>query len=734
MKKVFLGVSFLIMATITCTFWSSCKKDEIKGKIYGTVTDFATGEPVGNANVTLRQTGEATLTGSDGTYEFSDVSSGKYNITVSKTEYTDLIDDYDIVVTDGKNVRRDVQIEKLPSALRILNSSGVDIDTLDFGAEQDVVNRTFSIFNNSPKKITWWIEWNCNWITEVKSMLTNNQSGQIEPGSQEPIKVTIDRDILGVALKTYILNISSDNGSKELRIVAGEDIGLPALTTQPVSNLTQTSVTFNGTIENEGTPSYTERGFVYSTTAQPTIENNHGRITSAVNNQHSFSANVSGLVSNESYYVRAYAINTIGVAYGNDVHFTTGSVQTEVSTSAVTNISASSATLNGTIIEEGSPAYTERGFCYAKTGTPTISNNKIVVSGSGTGAYSTSVSSLEYQTTYYARAYAIQNGQTVYGNIVSFSTSWTNTQVQTSAASSISASSATFNGTIVNEGSPAYTEKGFCYSSSTSSPTITNNKITVTGTGSGNYSKNVTGLEYQTTYYVRAYAMQNGQPIYGSVVNFTTIWTDAQVQTSAVSNITTTSAKFNGNVLNAGTPAITEKGFCYDKYSSQPTINNNKVQVGTSGTGTYSTTRTGLEEGETYYVRAYVMQDGEPIYGDAVSFTTTANPVVRTLDVSGLTAVSSDGFLYTYNVTFNGYVESVGNPAYVERGFCYGTSSNPTSNRQVVSGSGTGSFSKTITGLSGRAVYPYYVRAYVKTSSGTYIYGDNVMFYTDDAQ
>lgn len=735
MKRGYIWTALMAVVMLTSLVWSGCSKDfdENTGSIYGIVTDKANGKAVENANVILIQTGEATLTGSDGMYEFLNIPDGEYSIKVTKQEYTDLIDDYIIVVSGGKKAKRDVQIEKLPSALRIVNSNGEDISELSFGAEADVTSRTFSIFNDSPRKIRWWIEENCNWITEVKSMLTSNQAGEIESGSQEPIKVTIDRSRLSEGLNTYILNINSDNGSRELTITAGEVIGLPSLTTDPVSNPTQTSVTFNGTILDAGNPPYTERGFVYSTSAQPTTANNTGRITAAVNNQTSFSASVAGLTSNQSYYVRAYAINTIGTAYGNDVHFTTGSLQTEVSTSAATNVSANSATLNGTIVVEGTPAYTEKGFCYNTTGNPTISSTKVVVTGSGSGAYSKDISNLQYNTTYYVRAYAIQNGQPVYGNVVTFSTSWTDTQVQTSAATSVSATSATFNGIIIAEGSPAYTERGFCYSSSTSTPTIASTKITVSGSGDGNYSRNVTGLDYETTYYVRAYAIQDGHPVYGNVVSFSTIWVDAIVQTNAATNITTTSARLNGSVTNAGTPAYTEKGFCYSSTTTQPTISNSRVSLLANGAGNFNGNATGLSGGTTYYVRAYVIQGGNPIYGNTVSFSTTGQseqPVVYTDEVSNLTPVSSGGIIMSWNVTFHGSIGSVGSPAYVERGFCYGTSSNPTGNRQIVSGTGTGSFSKTITGLSNYQTY--YVRAYAKTSSGTYVYGQNVSFMTYD--
>lgn len=79
------------------------------GGIYGTVTDFDTGEPVQNANVQLRPSGNTAITGSDGMFEFRDINPGDYKLKVSATGYKDLIDDYVITVED-KMMRRDVQI------------------------------------------------------------------------------------------------------------------------------------------------------------------------------------------------------------------------------------------------------------------------------------------------------------------------------------------------------------------------------------------------------------------------------------------------------------------------------------------------------------------------------------------------------------------------------------------------------------------------------------------------
>jgi hypothetical protein len=723
MKKVFYLM--MIAATLLC----GCTKkeaepEELPGSIYGVITDKATGEPVQSAGVQLSPSGTKTVTGSEGQYEFTELKAGAYSISVTKTGYTDLVD-YKITVAAGKTNKGDVQIEKRPAALRVIDANAHDIDTLAFGAEQNVVTRTFSIFNDSPERLKWWIDEECEWITDVSSSISGKSADELIAGRQEPIKITIDRSLLKKGLQFYILNIVSDNGSKDLTVTAGEATGLPELITLSVNGTTSTSAIFNGTVTNAGAPPYTERGFVYSTSAQPVIGNNSEKLTAAVNSQSDFSVTVTGLSSNTKYYVRAYATNTAGTAYGNDITFDTEGVRTTLSTSAATNIGSSSATLHGAITVEGSPAYTEKGFCYSKTGDPTIANNKIIVSGP---TYSAEITDLEYQTTYYVRAYAIQNGQPVYGNTVDFTTVWTQTQLSTSGVTGIAASSATFNGVITDAGSPAYTEKGFCYSK-TGDPTIANNKIIVSGS---TYSAEITDLEYQTTYYVRAYAIQNGQPVYGNTVDFTTVWVQTQLSTSGVTGIAASGATFNGTVTNAGSPSYTERGFVYGT-ANPPAVSDNKVTVSGYGvTGNYTKNITGLNSGVTYYVRAYAVQNGEAVYGNTVDFTTVDLPAVSTEAVTGLTPVLSFGIILSWNVTFNGNITHAGSPAYTERGFCYDFYMNPTvsNNKKTVSGNGTGIFSTGITGLQNYKVY--YVRAYVKTSLGTYIYGDNEMFQTFD--
>jgi len=92
-----------------------------------------------------------------------------------------------------------------------------------------------------------------------------------------------------------------------------------------------------------------------------------------------------------------------------------------VTTAAITNITATSATSGGNVTSEGSAAVTVRGVCWSASQNPTIANS-FTADGAGTGAFTSAVTSLTESTTYYARAYATNQFGTAYGNEVSFTT------------------------------------------------------------------------------------------------------------------------------------------------------------------------------------------------------------------------------------------------------------------------------------------------------------------------
>ena len=172
----------------------------------------------------------------------------------------------------------------------------------------------------------------------------------------------------------------------------------------------------------------------------------------------------------------------------------------------------------------------------------------------------------------------------------------------------------------------------------------------------------MTGLTANTTYYVRAYAINSAGTSYGSEVSFTTqqAITVPTVTTSQVTNIQQTSATGGGNVTNSGGANVTERGICWGT-SHNPTTSGSHASNGT-GTGSYTVNMSGLSPGTTYYVRAYAINSQGTAYGSEVTFTTAAGlPTVTTSQVTNITQTSATG---------SGNVTATGGANVTERGIC----------------------------------------------------------------
>lgn len=282
----------------------------------------------------------------------------------------------------------------------------------------------------------------------------------------------------------------------------------------------------------------------------------------------------------------------------------------------------------------------------------------------------------------------------------------------------LSSSGATISMTanVLSDGGATVTERGVCWSTS-QNPTTSSDHTADSGTGTGEFT--VTGsLTPGATYYVRAYATNSEGTAYGAEVTYVTPNLPT-VTTSAVSNIAATTATSGGNVADdAGGATVTARGVCWST-SQNPTISDSHTTDG-SGTGSFTSNITGLNPTTTYYVRAYATNDAGTTYGSQVSFTTTeATPMVTTNAVSDITLDNT-----TINVTCGGNVTDMGAFDVTARGVCWSTSENPTiSNSHTTDGSGLGSFTSNITGLTSGETY--YVRAYATNSSGT-AYGNQV--------
>lgn len=190
---------------------------------------------------------------------------------------------------------------------------------------------------------------------------------------------------------------------------------VPILTTSPASNITTTSVQSGGTISSDGGASVSARGVCYSFLPSPTIID--GKTTDGTGTG-SFISTMTGLVVNQGYYIRAYATNSKGTGYGNEIYVVTSGVPT-LNTLPVT-VSNYKWIGGGNNISSSAATVTEKGICWGTSPNPTIANNK-TSDGTGTNSYTSRIIP-SINTTYYVRAYATNSFGTGYGNEVSFTT------------------------------------------------------------------------------------------------------------------------------------------------------------------------------------------------------------------------------------------------------------------------------------------------------------------------
>ena len=104
-----------------------------------------------------------------------------------------------------------------------------------------------------------------------------------------------------------------------------------------------------------------------------------------------------------------------------DLHFQIGYTIPTLTTQAVTSIAATTATGNGTVVDDGGTTIIQRGICWKTSTGPTIADSKAIASGT-TGAYTVAMTGLTGNTVYYVRAYAINSVDTSYGSEVTFKT------------------------------------------------------------------------------------------------------------------------------------------------------------------------------------------------------------------------------------------------------------------------------------------------------------------------
>jgi uncharacterized protein (TIGR02145 family) len=255
------------------------------------------------------------------------------------------------------------------------------------------------------------------WNTSVDPTISNNKTSE------------------GLGTGAFISNIAqlSFNTKYYVRAYATNSVGtgygnpvvfttlqveVPVLTTSDISSITQTTAASGGNITDDKGASITARGICWGITENPTISDAKTSDNSGIG---TFTSSLTGLTGNTAYYVRAYATNSAGTQYGNQVNFKTSPLMPTIATEIVSSITSTSSKSGGTVSSDGGAPVTSRGVCWSTSGEPKVTDGK-TDNGTGSGTFTSFISGLDGMTTYYIRAYATNIAGTAYGNERSFKT------------------------------------------------------------------------------------------------------------------------------------------------------------------------------------------------------------------------------------------------------------------------------------------------------------------------
>lgn len=419
------------------------------------------------------------------------------------------------------------------------------------------------------------------------------------------------------------------------------DGATPTITTSAVTDITSNGAVCGGNITSDGGSEVIRRGLCWSLSENPTVSDSNVSCESGTGG---FTGAITGLTSNTTYHVRAFATNAIGTSYGEDRHFTTANgggnvTKPTVTTNAISTISTNSAECGGNVTSDGGSTVTERGLCWAKASTthnPTISNYSVQDNGAGTGTFSCAMTNLTANTDYYVCAYAKNAVGISYGNPVSFTTLSGGSgnaapTVQTGIVTNITSSSATCSGTVTSDGGGGTPQRGICWGTSPDpTPDSYSNTSYFSENGTGSFSCDLRYLSANTTYYVRAFAINLVGTSYGENVRFRTL--DNNTYPPEVTTWTreydpnTNTATCKGIITSEGGSSVLSCGVCWGTSQDLTIINCPNIMYGdvpVTLPAMFTCVISGLSSSTTYYVRAFATNGYGTGYGFSEPLVTT---------------------------------------------------------------------------------------------------------------
>ncbi|MBE0663274.1 MAG: T9SS type A sorting domain-containing protein [Bacteroidales bacterium] len=365
------------------------------------------------------------------------------------------------------------------------------------------------------------------------------------------------------------------------------------ITSEPVI-LEPTLVIVGGNVTYNGGVAVTERGIFWGTEPNPLISGTQVLLGSGSG---LFSYALDALNPATNYFVIAYAVNSEGVSYGDELSFCTVLLP-KVTTSTVVEITDISAVVGGEITCNGGDTVSYRGVYWGLYPEPELTGSRIEI-GDGVGTFTQLLQPLDPQTIYFVKAFATNEIGTAYGEEVMFTT-LALPVVITSEAIGINNETALVGGEVIFDGGDNITDRGIFWGTSPD-PDVTGDIFSI-GIGIGVFEGMLTSLEPATLYYVKAYATNSIGTAIGSEIVFTTL-SLPQVNTVDPSEITYHSAYIGGEVTSDGLSVVTDRGV-YWGIDPDPEISGTQFSIG-SGIGEFGAVLENLNPSTLYFYKAY---------------------------------------------------------------------------------------------------------------------------------
>lgn len=484
--------------------------DEQLGNIQGRIIDAYSSEPINGASVKITNIADATnetkTTASDGSYSFTNLTIGEYNIFVNKSGYaSNKADNVEVKVEETTTT--DITLSPIPAEFKVSHYS---IDFEDF-----LTSQTVDITNLSTSKLFWSVIENCNWLH------ANPTAGETLTES-DPVNLSVDRTGMKPGAYSNSIAVVSNGGSAniDIRMIVGET-NLPLLYVSTMHlDFNQDQISLPIDIKNEGSESL--EWSVVENVNWININPISGTTTSETDN---FEITVDKAGLQTGTYAQNVIVNSNGGSATILVNMFVGEIANTgyAITRHATNVNNTSAMLNGIVTPDN-----QETIVLFEYGTSESYGNQILatqspVKGNTDTDVNVNLTGLQENTTYHYRIKIQNTNETFYGVDMIFTT-FINAQtstVSTENANSITQTTATINGLVnANDNETTVT---FEYGTTVSyGNTINAIPYIVSGSSNTNTSANLKGLTANTTYHYRVRAVNSGGTSYGNDIVFTT--------------------------------------------------------------------------------------------------------------------------------------------------------------------------------------------------------------------